>query len=93
MNGAQNTNHEKTRKAFSRLFVSFVANAFRTEIPASFMGQLDVAIKVLHEEFAKDTDRVARFQREAKLLASPITPISPPSNWKNPAAQTSLFWS
>jgi len=26
----------------------------------------DVAIKVLPEEFAKDTDRVARFQREAK---------------------------
>jgi serine/threonine protein kinase len=30
----------------------------------------DVAIKVLPEEFAQDTDRVARFQREAKLLAS-----------------------
>ncbi len=30
----------------------------------------DVAIKVLPEEFAGDTDRVARFQREAKLLAS-----------------------
>jgi serine/threonine protein kinase/Tol biopolymer transport system component len=30
----------------------------------------DVAIKVLPEEFAKDPDRVARFQREAKLLAS-----------------------
>jgi serine/threonine protein kinase len=30
----------------------------------------DVAIKVLPEEFAKDTDGVARFQREAKLLAS-----------------------
>ena len=30
----------------------------------------EVAIKVLPEEFAKDTDRVARFQREAKLLAS-----------------------
>jgi eukaryotic-like serine/threonine-protein kinase len=30
----------------------------------------DVAIKVLPEEFAIDTDRVARFQREAKLLAS-----------------------
>ena len=30
----------------------------------------DVAIKLLPEEFAKDTDRVARFQREAKLLAS-----------------------
>ena len=30
----------------------------------------DVAVKVLPEEFAKDADRVARFQREAKLLAS-----------------------
>ncbi len=30
----------------------------------------DVAIKVLPEEFAKDADRVTRFQREAKLLAS-----------------------
>jgi serine/threonine protein kinase len=30
----------------------------------------DVAIKVLPEEFAGDADRVARFQREAKLLAS-----------------------
>ena len=30
----------------------------------------DVAIKVLPNEFARDADRVARFQREAKLLAS-----------------------
>jgi serine/threonine protein kinase len=30
----------------------------------------DVAIKVLPDEFAKDADRVERFQREAKLLAS-----------------------
>ncbi len=30
----------------------------------------NVAIKVLPEEFAKDADRVARFQREAKVLAS-----------------------
>src|SRR3989337_2358390 len=30
----------------------------------------DVAIKVLPEKFARDIDRVARFQREAKLLAS-----------------------
>jgi serine/threonine protein kinase len=30
----------------------------------------DVAIKLLPEEFARDAERVARFQREAKLLAS-----------------------
>ena len=30
----------------------------------------DVALKVLPEEFTSDPDRVARFQREAKLLAS-----------------------
>jgi serine/threonine protein kinase len=30
----------------------------------------DVAIKILPEEFAKDADRVGRFQREAKVLAS-----------------------
>jgi serine/threonine protein kinase len=30
----------------------------------------EVAIKVILEAFAGDTDRVARFQREAKLLAS-----------------------
>jgi serine/threonine protein kinase len=30
----------------------------------------EVAIKVLPEEFAQDAERVARFQREAKLLAS-----------------------
>ena len=30
----------------------------------------DVAVKVLPEEFSRDPDRVARFEREARLLAS-----------------------
>ena len=30
----------------------------------------EVAIKTLPEEFANDVDRLARFEREAKLLAS-----------------------
>ncbi len=30
----------------------------------------DVAIKVLPEEFSQDKERLARFEREAKLLAS-----------------------
>ena len=30
----------------------------------------DVALKVLPEEFARDAERMARFQREAKVLAS-----------------------
>ena len=30
----------------------------------------EVAIKILPEEFSRDTDRTSRFQREAELLAS-----------------------
>jgi len=30
----------------------------------------DVAIKILPEEFSRDIDRVARFLREAEVLAS-----------------------
>ena len=38
----------------------------------------EVAIKVLPEEFARDSDRVARFQREAKVLA-----FSEPSQYRS----------
>jgi serine/threonine-protein kinase len=34
------------------------------------MLQRDVAIKVLPDHFASDPDRLARFQREAQILAS-----------------------
>src|SRR6478609_440873 len=30
----------------------------------------DVAIKILPDEFSRDADRIARFQREAEVLAS-----------------------
>src|SRR6516225_8847291 len=30
----------------------------------------DVAIKILPDEFARDADRISRFQREAEVLAS-----------------------
>ena len=35
-----------------------------------------VALKVLPEAFASDPDRLARFRREAQLLASPTHPQS-----------------
>ena len=40
----------------------------------------EVAIKVLPEHFAEDEERLRRFEREAKTLASPSCPeIEPPS--------------
>ena len=32
----------------------------------------EIAIKILPEEFARDADRLNRFQREAEVLASPV---------------------
>ena len=34
----------------------------------------DVALKILPEAFAADPDRLARFEREAKVLANPNHP-------------------
>ena len=36
----------------------------------------DVALKILPQRFASDTQRMARFQREAEVLASWIIPTS-----------------
>lgn len=51
------------------LHYSIVSKLGMGEVYDQKLGR-DVAIKVLAEEFAKDVDRAARFQREAKLLAS-----------------------
>src|SRR5215475_1404941 len=44
----------------------------------------DVAIKILPDEFARDADRVNRFQREAETLASLSPPSSPTGILPNP---------
>jgi eukaryotic-like serine/threonine-protein kinase len=47
----------------------------------------DIALKVLPEAFARDPERMARFEREAQTLASLNHPILPRSTaWRNPTA-------
>jgi serine/threonine protein kinase len=55
----------------------------------------DVAIKVLREAFARDADRLSRFQREAKMLASLNHPTSSRSSALNfpTAARVISSWS
>ena len=61
----------------------------------------EVAIKVLPAAFAEDADRLARFEREAQVLAQLQHPniasiygleesgASAPSSWSSPRAKTS----
>ena len=56
----------------------------------------DVAIKVLPEDFFEEEERIARFEREAKLLASvnhPTSRPSTPSRRSPPGTFSSWSWS
>ena len=48
--------------------------------PDTRLGR-EVAIKTLPTQFAADADRLARFEREAKLLASPDSHVRWHSWW------------
>jgi serine/threonine protein kinase len=52
------------------------ARARSTEPQIQKLGR-DLAIKIIPAAFAQDTDRMARFQREAEVLASLNHPTSP----------------
>ena len=53
-----------------------------------------VALKFLPEAFTSDPERMARFEREAKLLASLNHPILPEStDWNRLRGIASLCWS
>ena len=54
----------------------------------------DFATKVLPESFSQDEQRVARFRREAEVLARlSITPTSEPStDWRSQARPKYLSW-
>jgi serine/threonine-protein kinase len=54
----------------------------------------EVAIKILPGEFAQDSDRVSRFQREAEVLASLNHPnIATIHTWKKPMVRAIWFLS
>ncbi len=65
--------------------------AVTAQIGAGGMGEVyrardttldrDVALKVLPEAFTSDPDRLARFEREAKVLASPEPSQHRPHLW------------
>ena len=53
-----------------------------------------VAIKFLPEAFSHDSERIARFQREARVLASHLTIFSayPPASYKPPLQSESRYF-
>ncbi len=54
----------------------------------------DVALKVLPEVFANDAQRMARFSREAQVLASLNHPnIAAIYGWRNPTVSAAWCWS
>ncbi len=54
----------------------------------------DVALKVLPESFTQDPQRMARFTREAQVLASLNHPnIVPSMVWRKKAASGPWYWS
>ena len=53
----------------------------------------DVALKVLSEAFTSDPDRLARFEREAKVLASLNIPtLAVSTGWKSKRASRRWCW-
>ena len=54
----------------------------------------DVALKVLPEVFARDAERMVRFQREAQVLASLNHPnIATFTAWRSPTGTARWQWS
>ena len=56
----------------------------------------EVAIKVLPEAFEQDRERLARFEREARILASlnhpNVATLREPSCWKGRSGRTRIAW-
>jgi hypothetical protein len=80
----QGRNSNRTK--FSQLLARGMGEIYRARDPK--LGR-DLAIQVPPEAFARDAERMARFQREAKVLASLDHPnIATIHGWKIPTACT-----